>query len=330
MLTTQPARNEESESFPSLDDLDGVSVRFALAPTRAESRTPKRKDARRLATEGKDEDRGDLNDKARPLPAIDYQKELVKLFHGFSSRRHHWQVFTDFCEMGAIALSNAVDLGQGEKREERYMQIVKGYNREELEAFSHGLAHLTMALEDGFSDVLGRTYHDLELHNKWAGQFFTPYNVCRMMAQMTIADSEDLKARIAARGFVTAQEPAVGSGAMVIALAQEMRDAGVNYQEHLHVTAIDVDAKCAHMAYLQFSLLHIPAIIVHGNTLSLEEYSHWYTPAHIMGGWNWKLRRRSEAEGTHQIHAPPKTEAAPVETPPEQKPDGPRGQLKLF
>jgi hypothetical protein len=154
-----------------------------------------------------------------------------------------------------------------------------------------------------------------------------------MMARMTIGDTEDLKARIAERGFVTAQEPAVGSGAMVIALAQEMLDAGVNYQEHLHVTAIDVDAKCVHMAYLQFSLLHIPAVIVHGNTLSLEEYGQWHTPAHIMGGWNWKLRRRSEIEGTHEIHAPPTSEAAPVEPKPEpeQKPDdGPRGQLKLF
>jgi hypothetical protein len=327
MLATKPERNEEWKGFPSLDDLDGLSIRFALTPTKAEGRVPKKKGARNATAEGKGED---LNNKAPPASAIDHQKELLKLFHSFSSRRHHWQVFTDFCEMGSISFSNAVDLAQREKREERYMQIVKGYSREEADALARGLAHLTMALEDDFSDVLGRTFHDLELHNKWAGQFFSPYHLCRMMARMTIGDTEDLKARIAERGFVTAQEPAVGSGAMVIALAQEMRDASVNYQEHLHVTAIDVDAKCVHMAYLQFSLLHIPAVIVHGNTLSLEEYSHWYTPAHIMGGWNWKLRRRSESEGTHEIHAPPKIEAAPVEAPLEQKTDAPRGQLKLF
>ena len=272
----------------------------------------------------------DWQDKNRPPPVLDHQKELTKLLNSFYGRHSHWQVFSDFCEMGAIAMSNAVDLAQREKREERYLQIVKGYSRDELDNFSHGLAHLTMALEGGFSDVLGHTFHDLELHNKWAGQFFTPYDLSRMMARMTIADSEDLKARIAERGFVTAQEPAVGSGSMVIALAQEMRDAGVNYQQHLHVTAIDVDVKCVHMAYLQFALLHIPAVIIHGNTLALEEYSHWYTPAHIMGGWNWKLRRRSEEMGEHEIHAPPKIEAAPVENLPEQKTDAPPGQLKLF
>jgi hypothetical protein len=83
---------------------------------------------------------------------------------------------------------------------------------------------------------------------------------------------------------------------MVIALSQALKDEGVNYQQHLHVTAIDVDAKCVHMAYLQMSLLHIPAIIVHGNSLSGEEFSRWFTPAHIMGGWNFRLRNRERAE----------------------------------
>lgn len=273
----------------------------------------------------------DFNDKARSPPVLDHQKELVRLFNGLSSRRSHWQVFADFCELAAITFSNAVDLAQYEKREERYLQIVKGYDRQEVERFPQGLAHLTLALEGGFRDVLGRTFHDLELHNKWAGQFFTPYDVARMMASMTIGDSADLKARIAERGFVTAQEPAVGSGAMVIALAQAMQEAGVNYQQHLHVTAIDVDVKCVHMAYVQFALLNIPAIIIHGNTLSLEKYSRWYTPAHIMNGWKWKLRRQSEAQGEHEIHAPPlMPAAAPVEDQPAPMPEGPRGQLTLF
>lgn len=316
MQSTQPITATINEPPISLEDFEGASFRFSLSTNRAEIRTRKQND--------------NWQDRNRPPPVLDHQKELAKLLNSFYGRHSHWQVFSDFCEIGAITFSNAVDLTQREKREERYMQIIKGYDREELDKFAQCLYHLTMALEDDFSDVLGRTFHDLELHNKWAGQFFTPYTVSRMMASMTVGDSEDLKARIAERGFVTAQEPAVGSGSMVIALAQAMRDAGVNYQQHLHVTAIDVDLKCVHMAYLQFTLLHIPAVIVHGNTLAVEEYSHWYTPAHIMGGWNWKLRSRSEETGNHEIQAPPKIEATPVENLPEQKPDAPHGQLKLF
>jgi hypothetical protein len=61
------------------------------------------------------------------------------------------------------------------------------------------------------------------------------------------------------------------------------------------VTAVDVDEKAAHMAYIQLSLLGVPAIVIHGNTLSLQEWSHWYTPAHIFAGWSMKLRARAIA-----------------------------------
>uniref|UniRef100_UPI003F507BB4 hypothetical protein n=1 Tax=Caballeronia sp. LjRoot34 TaxID=3342325 RepID=UPI003F507BB4 len=46
-------------------------------------------------------------------------------------------------------------------------------------------------------------------------------------------------------------------------------------------------------------MLHIPAVVVHGNALSLDVWGMWYTPAHVMGGWKWKLRRR-EAESQAQ------------------------------
>lgn len=246
--------------------------------------------------------------------------------------------------MAAITFSNAVDKAQYDKREERYLQIVRAYEREEVNIFPQILGEVVMALEEHFGDVLGRTFHDLELHNKWAGQFFSPDAICQMMAAMTVGDSADLRERIAARGFITAQEPAVGSGAMVIALARAMREAGINYQEHLHVTAIDVDPKCAHMAYVQFTLLHIPAIVIHGNTLSLEEYGRWYTPAHFMGGWDWKLRRQEALEKAREIIAAPPiavpplpddaipvTPTAPLPAPQhEERPDGPKLQLTLF
>lgn len=50
------------------------------------------------------------------------------------------------------------------------------------------------------------------------------------------------------------------------------------------------------MAYVQLSLLGIPAVVVHGNALSLEVWGVWYTPAHVMVGWGRKLKRRREAE----------------------------------
>ena len=216
--------------------------------------------------------------------------------------------------MGALAISNAVDKPQYDKREERYMQIVKSYNPDELKRFPEMLGMLTAGLEDEATDILGPVFHDLELHNKWAGQFFSPMPICQLMAAMTLGT--ELAEKMVGRGFIRAQEPASGSGAMAIALALEMKRAGFNYQQQLHMTAVDVDAKCAHMTYLQLSLLHIPAVVVHGNTLTLEEYGHWYTPAHIFGGWGLKLRR-GDGPKREPIIAPPE---APVTL----------GQLSLF
>jgi hypothetical protein len=92
---------------------------------------------------------------------------------------------------------------------------------------------------------------------------------------------------------------------MVIALAREMLSQGVNYQQHLHVTAVDIDIRAVHMTYLPLSLLHVPAVVVHGNTLSVEEWSRWYTPAHIIGGWQWRLRRRAGEDGSHEMAPAP-------------------------
>jgi hypothetical protein len=250
-------------------------------------------------------------------------KGITKLITELSPRHDTWQVFNDFVEMAAISISNAVDVHPREKREARYMEIVKRYRRDEIKQFPRMFGELIGELENEPDDVLGRVFHELELHSKWAGQFFTPYSVSRMMAKMTIGGVY-AQSIIEERGYLTAQEPACGSGSMVIALAQALKEDGINYQQQLHVTAVDVDAKCVHMAYLQLSLLHIPAIIVHGNSLSLEEYGQWYTPAHIMGGWGARLRNRQTAEQT-PLPAPtrPQSErpAAPATIP---------SQLSLF
>ena len=237
-------------------------------------------------------------------PTGDIAKTISRMAH----RRSTHEIFTDFVEASAIAVSNAVDWPQREAREARYMEIVKRYEPQEVAEFPQMFASLVLQLEDKVTDVLGRTFHALELHNKWVGQFFSPFPICQMMAAMTGGGTEDLQAIINARGFITAQEPCCGSGAMAMALAEHLKSAGINPQQHLHVTAVDVDAKCAHMAYIQLSLLHIPAVVVHGNTLSLEEYGRWYTPAHILGGWGYRLKH------PHSINAPAAEVPPPVLT----------------
>lgn len=77
-------------------------------------------------------------------------------------------------------------------------------------------------------------------------------------------------------------------------------------QQRLHVTAIDVDQTAAHMAYIQLTLLHIPAIVVRGNALWPDNTrSTWVTLAHVMGGWDRKLARAEAAQEVGEPLAAP-------------------------
>lgn len=213
---------------------------------------------------------------------------IVKRLRSLGHHHGTWEVFRDFLELAAIAFSNAVDIGQRAEREARYMRTIKTYTKEEALVFPEILGELQLALEEEAGDVLGRVFTDLELASKWGGQFFTPQSLADVMGAMVL--DEGARQTIAARGFITLQEPAVGGGALVIGFCNAMRAAGLDYRRQLHVTAIDVDEKAVHMAYVQLSLLGVPAVVIQGNTLSLEERAHWYTPAHVLGGWSAKLR----------------------------------------
>jgi hypothetical protein len=245
-------------------------------------------------------------------------RELSKLFTSFH-RHGTYQVFTDFLTLAACSLSNAIDRRFYDEREKQYMDTIKRYSKEEADTFPRMLALLVQAFEPlpgvvVYRDVLGELYMALELGNQWAGQFFTPYSVCLLKAQMILGDADSLRADIERRGFVRAMEPAVGGGALVIATADAFQRLGVNYQEHLHFSCIDVDIKAVHMAYIQLTLLHIPAVIVHGNALSTEAWAHWYTQAHLLGLWDVRLRRERDDDTTIVQEIKTATRSVPVET----------------
>ncbi|BAI96683.1 hypothetical protein Sj15T_09860 [Sphingobium sp. TA15] len=259
-------------------------------------------------------------------------KNALKLFRSTQYRHDLHTLFSDCMEMMATSISNAVDLRSKDAREQRYLEIVGRYDRQVVDTFPRIFAEVTMALESEPGDVLGAIFGELELHNAARGQFFTPYSVCRMMAEATGIDSQEMRDIIACEGFVTAMEPACGAGAMVIALAETMRGADINYQRHLHVTAVDIDRRAVHMCYIQLSLLHVPAVVIVGDSLSLKMQDYWYTPAHILGGWTQKLanrhRRPSDDDASPAIVRPSPHDAGPriVIGPP-----GRRGeQLTLF
>jgi hypothetical protein len=242
----------------------------------------------------------------------EHQNDLARLLRQVAHRHNLWAVFRDFVAMAALSLSNVADPAQAKGREAEYMKIVGQYSREEVGQLAQGLAHVVMGLETGHQDFLGSLFMMLELGDAWKGQFFTPYEVSLCMAKVSMTGAQ---AFIEKHGFVRVSDPCVGGGAMIIAGAHALLDEGINYQQHMHVVAQDLDLTAVHMAYVQFSLLHIPAVVIHGNSLMNETRSTWCTLAHTMGGWGYKLRRLERAQAI--------AEAAELMT---QAPPAPVGQ----
>ena len=237
-----------------------------------------------------------------------HERTMGKMLQDNARRHRLHKVFSDFCELAALAVSNSVDLVHREAREARYMQIVGEYERDEVQRFPQLLAVLVDWLECGLDDCLGKLFMSLELGDSFKGQFFTPFELSRLMAGLTFGGAREAIER---QGFVAVSEPACGAGGMVLAAADALQSQGINYQQAMHATAVDVDATAVHMAYVQLSLAHVPAIIVHGNSLSMKEWGHWFTPAHILGGWDSRLRAHRRHDAPAAL-VPEMPEAAPV------------------
>lgn len=222
-------------------------------------------------------------------------ESVIKAIKDMTYRHPTYQIFQDFLEVSAISISNCVDWGPQKEREKRYLEIINQYSPEEQKQLANILTCLMSAMQSESekgspTDILGEVFHGLELHNKYHGQFFTPFHICEFMGEITVCENgQDI---INEQGYISLCEPCVGSAGMVLGFAAAMRKNNMDYQRNLCVTACDIDIKCVHMAYLQFSLYGIPAVIIHGNSLSMEEWSRWYTPAYMLGCWAIRERKR--------------------------------------
>ncbi|MEV7872646.1 SAM-dependent DNA methyltransferase [Streptomyces sp. NPDC088124] len=226
-----------------------------------------------------------------------YQK-IVKLLEANTGARRMSQVFEDFVEMAALALRNAVDVHGHAEREEQYLRTASRYDRAELYRFGHALALVTEEMGREPCDVLGRLYMELELGNERLGQFYTSYDIAQLMAGMQIDSVID---QVHAHDFADLYEPTCGAGAFIVALSQAMLERGLNPQTQLHVTAEDIAPPATHMIYIHLTLLHIPAVVRRRNTLTMQTFDSWPTPAHILGGWGWRLRLTQVIGATQRL-----------------------------
>lgn len=223
------------------------------------------------------------------------QTKFEKTFKDLCGNNHPYEVWRDFVVMAGIAISNQCDLRNYEAREAEYMAMIAPYAKNEKRfAFSElmGLTFMHFQLNGPSVDFLGEVYMRLGIGNQATGQFFTPMSVTQMMGRISVSSSNN-QAILARQGYISVCDPAVGAGACLLGALEGLYDCKV-LTEQIYMEGWDIDRTAAMMAYIQLTACNIAAKIVHGNTLSQEVYSVWYTPAYILGGWSRKLAKKLE------------------------------------
>lgn len=215
-------------------------------------------------------------------------QEIGKMIDKLNYKTDRYSLLSDLFEMTAIGISNQVDLRKSvwNEREERYINLMKKYelsDRQLLKQISDKLIILLSGMcDNGFDDYLGKLYMMSGTSSDRAGQFFTPYSLSAMTAECSIQKA-DIEKKKANNEIITLNEPAVGSGGMMLAALDVMWNKhGFNYATNCLIDCGDVDTRCVHMCYVQLSLAGVPAVVRHQDALTLKQWDEWHTPALIM------------------------------------------------
>lgn len=213
--------------------------------------------------------------------------EIMKLIGNVSHSVSQSKFIGDIFECGAITISNTVNLIEKKERSERYAQIINTYSEHDRTLMHIILGKiftlLSSVVEDNgrIHDYLGELYMCCNQGNDGFGQFFTPYDVSKFMAKVSIG-SEIIE--IAKQDkVISISDLCCGTGVMLLAAIDVIKnDYGVNYTRSCLFEGCDIDIRCVHTCYLQLSLAGASAIIKHQNTLTDEQWSVWRTPAYML------------------------------------------------
>ena len=211
------------------------------------------------------------------------KQDFIKLFNTLTARHSKSEVWSDFVEMSACAISNVCDKKFFDIREQMYLSCAKKYSAGELDNLATLLSYVIMAFEcNPEQDFLGEMFGSLRLSDAWKGQYFTPYHIGRFMGDI---NSYGAESSLATKEVISVSDCCCGSGCLLIAFANSLHRKKINFQKKVFFFAQDIDLTAALMCYIHLSLLGCMAVVKVGNSLSdpfveNEPISEklWFTP----------------------------------------------------
>ncbi len=234
----------------------------------------------------------------------DYRNEFIKEFNSLRPFFSPWNLWCDFTSVFA----NAIRLPFYYKEASEVIKQVSEKYGDKFKVLDRMSSLVTDALEHKIQDFLGSVFMELDLGNKFNGQFFTPYHVAQLLAKFNnIIDHPQIKKSF---GLVKASDCCIGGGALMLALMDELKFAKINFQEHIFFEGVDVDINCCNMAYIQMSLIGAAGEIVHGNSLTLKFQQHWFTPMYFLKNFPEKFKAKKMCESVLNLLKTPVVKTA--------------------
>ena len=209
----------------------------------------------------------------------DLKKDFIREVHAAAGRRFVPDVFADMVRSWALALESplAVDADRRNAIEGEYAQIRETYSAEEFVHFPAALTLVYLALERKREDFLGHALEELGAANTRNGQFLTPVDVSRLLAQVGCQGIEYTPGKI-----ISLTDPSCGSSVLLIEGAEKLLADGVR-QADILVLAGDIDGRACDISYIQLSLLGYAAVVQHMDALAMRRISpDRFTPGYYL------------------------------------------------
>jgi len=199
-----------------------------------------------------------FNKFTKTLEPLGRKYDLAKVFNDLLT--------TSICSFHRTNIQSRLQ-EKDETNEALYMETIKPYKREDLNAFGEALGILQLnVLDNPYSDVLGEFFMQYITKGQ-NGQYFTPEPVCEFMARMQMDNLKDEGNRIL--------DPACGSGLMLLSAAK------INHCNYFF--GADNNSTCAKMAALNFFLNGLNGEVAWMNSLSMEWFGGWHINTNGLG-----------------------------------------------
>lgn len=204
----------------------------------------------------------------------DLIKSIVKQLDHFKYGKGAIEVFRDCIEHLALNLALSCDVELESSLRERYKDIFAQYTEKDKElalVICYDISNLLACFKNKYEDYLGELYMKIidEYSKPQLGQFFTPYHVSHLMAELNLDNIIDEKSK---KNLIRINEPCCGSGGMCVACIDVLNSKKINYLTNAIIYANDIDETCAYMTYLQLSFCGASAVVEQKDTITQERY----------------------------------------------------------